>query len=87
MTEKSNLKEIGSLIESLRERSNMTQAELAEKLATSQSAIARMENGEQNFTTEMLSKISGVLKHNIMTLSKGTINFQIEGGHKLSVPL
>ena len=84
MTEKSNLKEIGSLIESLRERSNMTQAELAEKLATSQSAIARMENGEQNFTTEMLSKISGVLKHNIMTLSKGTINFQIEGGHKLS---
>jgi UDP-N-acetylglucosamine 1-carboxyvinyltransferase len=84
MTEKSNLKEIGSLIEALRERNNMTQAELAEKLGTSQSAVARMEKGEQNFTTEILTKVSDALHHNILTLSKGTINFQIEGGRKLS---
>ena len=84
MTEKNNLKEIGELIETLRERNGMTQAELAKKLETSQSAVARMEKGEQNFTTEILSKVSAVLKHNILTLSKGTMNFQIEGGRKLS---
>src|ERR1035437_1061662 len=84
MTEKSNLKEIGSLIESLREQSGLTQAELAEKLNTSQSAVARMEKGEQNFTTEILAKVSNALHHDILTLSKGTMNFQIEGGRKLS---
>ena len=84
MQEKNNLKEIGSLIESLRERNSLTQAELAEKLGTSQSAVARMEKGEQNFTTEILAKVSEALHHNILTLSKGTINFEIEGGRKLS---
>jgi UDP-N-acetylglucosamine 1-carboxyvinyltransferase len=83
MSQKNNLKEIGSLIESLRERNNMTQSELAEKLGTSQSAVARMEKGEQNFTTEILAKVSNALHHNILTLSKGTINFQIEGDRKL----
>ena len=78
MTEKNNLKEIGHLIEALRERSDMTQSELAEKLGTSQSAVARMEKGEQNFTTEILTKVSDALHHNILTLSKGTINFQIK---------
>lgn len=84
MTEKNNLKEIGGLIEALRERSGLTQSELAEKLETSQSAVARMEKGEQNFTTEILSKVSNALHHNILTLSKGTMNFQIEGDQKLS---
>jgi UDP-N-acetylglucosamine 1-carboxyvinyltransferase len=84
MTEKNNLKEIGSLIESLREQKGLTQSELADKLDTSQSAVARMEKGEQNFTTEILSKVSNALHHDILTLSKGTINFQIEGGRKLS---
>ncbi|HAO64628.1 TPA: UDP-N-acetylglucosamine 1-carboxyvinyltransferase [Candidatus Taylorbacteria bacterium] len=84
MTEKNNLKEIGGLIEALRERSGLTQSELADKLDTSQSAVARMEKGEQNFTTEILSKVSEALHHNILTLSKGTMNFQIEGGRKLS---
>ncbi len=83
MSDKNYLKEIGGLITALRERSNMTQEDLAERLGTSQSAVARMENGEQNFTTEMLSKISEILKRDILTLSKGTINFQIEGGHEL----
>lgn len=61
----------------------MTQAQLAKIVGTSQSAIARMEDGEQNFTVEMLGKISGALKRDIMTLSKGTVDFEIEGGRKL----
>ena len=75
---------IGHFIAELREQAGLTQEELANALETSQSAVARMESGEQNFSTEMLSKISRVLNREIITLSSGAINFQIEGGHKLS---
>ena len=78
------MKKIGKFIVELREQAGLTQEELAEALSTSQSAVARMEKGEQNFSTEMLSKISKVLNHEIITLSTGAINFQIEGGHNLS---
>ncbi|MBS3903466.1 MAG: UDP-N-acetylglucosamine 1-carboxyvinyltransferase [Anaplasmataceae bacterium] len=74
---------IGRFISNLREERGVTQAELAEALHTSQSAVARMEKGEQNFTTEMLSKISQILNREIISLGTRAINFQIEGGHKL----
>ena len=80
----SYIKRIGKFIVELREQAGLTQADLAESLDTSQSAVARMEKGEQNFSTEMLSKISKVLNHEIITLGTGAINFQIEGGYKLS---
>lgn len=75
---------IGAFITELREERGMSQQELAKALKTSQSAVARMEAGEQNFTTEMLSKISHALNRTIMTVGKHGMNFQIEGGHKLS---
>ncbi len=63
----------------------MTQAELAEKTDTTQSVIARIEKGEQNLSTETLSKISAALNHEIVALApQGTVNFRIEGGHRLS---
>lgn len=77
------LVKIGSLISTIREKNRLTQDDLAKMIGTSQSAVARMEKGEQNFTTEMLGKISSALKKDILTLSKGTINFEIEGGHAL----
>lgn len=80
----SQMKKIGHFITELREQAGLTQEELAEALSTSQSAVARMEKGEQNFSTEMLSKISKVLNHEIITLGTSAINFQIEGGQKLS---
>ncbi|TSC81857.1 MAG: UDP-N-acetylglucosamine 1-carboxyvinyltransferase [Parcubacteria group bacterium Gr01-1014_20] len=83
MSSKEALK-IGQFITELREQAGLTQEELAEALSTSQSAVARMEKGEQNFSTEMLSKISRVLNREIITLSTGAINFKIEGGQKLS---
>lgn len=80
----SNLqKQIGELIADLREERGLTQGELAKKINTTQSAIARMERGAQNFSTEMLSKISTVLKKNIIMPSR-VMNFEIEGGRKLS---
>ncbi|MGB8815731.1 MAG: UDP-N-acetylglucosamine 1-carboxyvinyltransferase [Minisyncoccia bacterium] len=78
------LSQIGKLIEEVRERRGITQEEFAKKLGTTQSAIARMENGEQNLTTEMLEKIGDALGREIVSISTGAMNLEIEGGHKLS---
>lgn len=75
---------IGQFIAEVREGKGFTQSAFAKALKTSQSAVARMEKGQQNLTTEMLAKISGVLKQEIITLADKSVNFQIEGGHKLS---
>ena len=75
-------KQIGPFIKSLRERKGLTQANFAEALDTSQSAVARMEKGEQNFSTDLLNKIGDVLGHNILSLNN-SIDFQIVGGKKL----
>lgn len=75
---------IGQFISQLREEKGFTQSQFARALKTSQSAVARMEKGEQNFSTEMLSKISDVLEKEIITIADNSVNFKIEGGHKLS---
>jgi UDP-N-acetylglucosamine 1-carboxyvinyltransferase len=75
---------IGQFIRSLREKKNLTQDDLAQLLETSQSAVARMESGEQNFTTETLDKISVALNQSIIKLADNSINFRITGGQKLS---
>jgi len=75
---------IGRFIMELREQKGLTQKKFAESLNTSQSAVARMEKGEQNFSTEMLAKISKVLNQEIVTIADRSVNFKIEGGHKLS---
>ena len=77
-------KEIGQFITELRKHRQITQKQFARSLGTSQSAVARMEKGEQNFSTEMLLKISEVLDKNISSLSRGTISYQVKGGKKLS---
>lgn len=76
---------IGSMISRLREDRRMTQSELGAKMGTTQSAIARIERGEQNLSIETLAKISKALEHEVVSLSRrGTMNFRIEGGHRLS---
>jgi UDP-N-acetylglucosamine 1-carboxyvinyltransferase len=74
---------IGSFIKTVREERGLTQAEFAKALKTSQSAVARMEKGEQNFTLAQLAKISDILGRQIVSLSK-SIDFEIEGGRPLS---
>jgi UDP-N-acetylglucosamine 1-carboxyvinyltransferase len=80
----SKLSQIGNLIAELRERRSITQSQFAEKLGTTQSAVARIESGEQNLTTEMIEKISNILNSELVNVSKGAINFEIDGGNKLS---
>jgi UDP-N-acetylglucosamine 1-carboxyvinyltransferase len=74
---------IGYFIKELREHRGMTQEEFARALGTSQSSVPRMEKGEQNFTTELLLKISNVLDHQIVSIND-SIDFQVNGGKKLS---
>jgi UDP-N-acetylglucosamine 1-carboxyvinyltransferase len=75
---------IGHLITQLRHERGMTQAELARKLKTSQSAINRIERGGQNLSLETVAHISDALQKSLVTVSSGAVNLRIEGGHELS---
>lgn len=77
-----NQKAIGAFIKKLREKRSLTQGELAKRLNTSQSAIARMERGGQNLSSGELLRIGDALDHKIVTLSD-SYDFKIEGGKKL----
>jgi UDP-N-acetylglucosamine 1-carboxyvinyltransferase len=81
---KIDLKELGALIKNLRENKKLTQQEFADLLDTSQPVIARIENGEQNLTTETLNKISQVLGKSILSISSNTLDFEVRGGKELS---
>ena len=76
---------LGKLIQENRTSRRMTQSELAKELGTSQSAINRIEKGNQNISIEMLARISDVLESNLVMLnSTGKINFKVRGGSKLT---
>jgi transcriptional regulator with XRE-family HTH domain len=53
--------EVAKQIISLRKTLGLSQKELAEKLNTKQSAISRIEKGEQNISIGLLEKIADVL--------------------------
>jgi len=57
--------EIAYQILQLRKKRKMTQLELAKKIGTKQSNVARMETGQQNFTIEMLQRIASVFGCNL----------------------
>lgn len=79
------LQKIGELVAETRQRKQLTQAQLAEAIGSSQSAINRIENGGQNVSFEMLARISEVLNSNLVTLNtSGKVNFRVQGGKKLS---
>ena len=78
------LGQIGILIKNLREERGLTQKDLGKAIGTTQSAIARMEQGEQNLTTEMLSKISQALNKEIVRIAGNDMSLAIEGGVPLS---
>ena len=53
--------EIAYQINGLRRKAKLTQAQMAKKIGTTQSNIARIETGEQNFTIALLNKIAKAL--------------------------
>src|SRR3989338_2838583 len=77
-------KNIGASIMQLREDKGMTQGDFAKRLRTSQSAVARMEKGEQNLTADQIYKIGSILGTSLVKVENSTDDFKIEGGRKLS---
>jgi ribosome-binding protein aMBF1 (putative translation factor) len=57
--------EIAYQILQLRKKKKLSQAQLAKKIGTKQSNIARMESGNQNFSVEILEKIADAFECNL----------------------
>ena len=53
--------EIAYQVLQLRKKKNISQSQLAKKIGTKQSNVARMESGQQNFSTDTLEKIADAL--------------------------
>ncbi len=86
MTEQQDyLSRIGTLIRDARQHSGLTQAQLAEELHTSQSAVTRIEKGQQNLTLEMLARIGTALDSEIVAMgASGPSHLRVKGGTTLS---
>jgi UDP-N-acetylglucosamine 1-carboxyvinyltransferase len=74
---------IGEFIARVRQERGMTQAEFADRLGTSQSAVNRIEKGKQNLSLETLGRLSEALNKQIIALGSGSVNLRIEGGREL----
>jgi UDP-N-acetylglucosamine 1-carboxyvinyltransferase len=78
------LSRIGNLIRDARKHRGWTQAQLADVLNTSQSAVNRIEKGHQNLTLEMLARIGEALDSEIVSLGGGPVHLRVAGGRQLS---
>ncbi|HEX7538399.1 MAG TPA: UDP-N-acetylglucosamine 1-carboxyvinyltransferase [Dermatophilaceae bacterium] len=76
---------IGTLIREARRHQGLSQSDLAELLGTSQSAIARIEQGQQNLSLEMLARIGASLDSEFVSVGHSVAqHLRIVGGTKLS---
>ena len=76
--------QIGAVIERLRIQKGWTQADLAKAVGSSQSAIHRIEKGNQNVSLEMLNKLSDKLGSQILSINDTVSqSFRINGGRQL----
>ena len=75
---------IGNLIRDARKHRGLTQTQLAELLATSQSAINRIEKGHQNLSLEMLARIGAALDSEIVAVGAGPVHLRVTGPTTLS---
>ncbi|MFC7406845.1 UDP-N-acetylglucosamine 1-carboxyvinyltransferase [Georgenia alba] len=83
--ETTTLAEIGSLIRGARQSKGITQSQLAERLSTSQSAIARIESGSQNLSVELLSRINRALEADLLSIGTPRAqHLRVTGGHQLA---
>jgi len=79
------LARIGTLIRDARRHQGLTQNDLADSLGTSQSAVARIEQGKQNLSLEMLARIGESLDSEFVSMGhSGPQHLRIVGGTKLS---
>ncbi|WP_329124227.1 helix-turn-helix domain-containing protein [Streptomyces sp. NBC_01465] len=76
---------IGKLIRDARQHRGWTQTQLADALSTSQSAVNRIERGNQNISLEMIARIGEALDSEIVSLGyAGPMHLRVVGGRRLS---
>ena len=73
---------MGAFVRRIREQRGLTQADVAKALGTSQSALVRMEKGDQNMGMDLIRKLGDVLDHKIISVSD-SVDYEIRGGRKL----
>lgn len=79
------LDRIGGLIRDARKHRGLTQHQLAEVLGTSQSAVHRIEAGNQNLSLEMVSRIAEALESPLISVGgSGPQHLRVQGGVKLT---
>ena len=77
--------EIGLVVSNMRREKGLTQAQLANMIGTSQSAIHRIEKGDQNTSLEMIKKVSSALGGQILSINDSSSqSFRVNGGRTLS---
>src|SRR5690625_91452 len=82
---KDYLSRIGTLVLDARQHSGLTQTQLSTQLNTSQSAVNRIEKGQQNLTLETISKIGTALDSELVGLgSAGPSHLRVQGQTTLS---
>ena len=76
---------IGTLIRDARSHKGLTQQQLADAIGTSQSAVARIEQGKQNLSLEMVARVSEALDSELVQVGQGgPLHLRIRGGAQLS---
>lgn len=79
------LAHVGSLVRSARRHRGLTQTQLADLLGTSQSAVHRIEQGAQNVSLDMLTRIGAALDSPIVTLGGPQhTHLRVHGGVQLT---
>lgn len=79
-----SLDRIGSLIRDARKQRGLTQTQLASALGTSQSAVHRIEAGNQNLSLEMVNRIAAALDSPLISVGAGgPVHLRVRGGAKL----
>src|ERR671920_557582 len=79
------LDRIGGLIRDARKHRGLTQTQLADVLGTSQSAVHRIEAGNQNLSLEMVTRIAEALDSPLISVGgAGPQHLRVQGGAKLT---
>src|SRR3954447_25634563 len=82
--EASSMQRIGVLVRDARRHRGLTQLQLAERLGTSQSAVARIEQGGQNLTLDLLGRLSAALGSELISVGPtGPTHLRGEAGRSL----
>ena len=79
------LDRIGGLIRDARKHRGLTQTQLADVLGTSQSAVHRIEAGNQNLSLEMVNRIAEALDSPLISVGgSGPQHLRVQGGANLT---